>query len=59
MKHLCYFVVLTLAAGSVGCGGGGKSSKTFRIAFVPKIKGIPYFQSCQKGAMQAAEESPN
>jgi ABC-type sugar transport system substrate-binding protein len=50
----CVLVLACLAA-SAGCGPDRKG-KTFRIAFVPKIKGIPYFLSCQKGAEQAAKE---
>jgi rhamnose transport system substrate-binding protein len=28
----------------------------YRIAFVPKLEGIPYFQACQKGALEAGKE---
>jgi ABC-type sugar transport system substrate-binding protein len=56
MKRLWYLFIVILIASSAGCSGSGKSSKTFRIAFIPKIKGIPYFQSCEKGAKEAAAE---
>jgi ABC-type sugar transport system substrate-binding protein len=45
-----------VASSAAGCSSSGKSSKTFRIAFIPKIKGIPYFQACEKGAKEAAAE---
>jgi ABC-type sugar transport system substrate-binding protein len=57
MKRLCYVLVLAGLAASIGCGrAGDRKEKTFKIAFIPKIKGIPYFQACEKGAKQAAEE---
>jgi ABC-type sugar transport system substrate-binding protein len=54
MKRLC--VVLVLAAlAATGCGAA-KARNKYTIAFVPKIKGIPYFQACQRGALAAGEE---
>jgi ABC-type sugar transport system substrate-binding protein len=52
-----FLVVTVLAAlAATGCGSGGGGKKTFTIAFVPKIKGIPYFQACQRGAEEAGKE---
>lgn len=49
-----------------GCGPENKSnegsiseSSTIRVALLPKIKGIPYFTSCAKGAQEAANEIGN
>ncbi len=52
MKRLC--VVLIVAA-LTGCGGGS-TKKAYTIAFIPKLKGIPYFQACQRGAEEAGKE---
>ena len=52
MKRLC--AVLVLAALATGCGGPKK--KAYTVAFVPKIKGIPYFLACQRGAEEAGKE---
>jgi ABC-type sugar transport system substrate-binding protein len=49
-----YLLVAVGVAASLGCAG--KGSKAYTIAFVPKIKGIPYFTACQRGALEAAEE---
>jgi ABC-type sugar transport system substrate-binding protein len=56
MNRLWYLIIFAFVASSAGCSGATKSSKTFRIAFIPKIKGIPYFQACEKGAKEAAAE---
>jgi ABC-type sugar transport system substrate-binding protein len=38
-------------------GGPGKDGKgAFKIGFMPKLVGIPYFTACERGARQAAEE---
>jgi rhamnose transport system substrate-binding protein len=51
MKRIvCVLVCAALA----GCAGEKK--KSFTLAFVPKIKGIPYFTACQRGAEEAAKE---
>ena len=45
-----------------GEGAGDSSSgsgKKITICLLPKIKGISYFSSCQKGAMEAAQELGN
>ena len=39
-------------ANATGSTGGGKLT----IGMLPKIKGIPYFNACQKGAEEAAKE---
>src|SRR5262249_23817048 len=62
MKHLWYVLVLCAAGAVAGCSGGGGGSggeakaRPFTVAFVPKIKGIPYFTACQRGAEEAAKE---
>jgi ABC-type sugar transport system substrate-binding protein len=55
MKRLWYVMILLAAAGLTGCGGGAKERK-FTLAFIPKLKGIPYFTACQRGAEEAARE---
>lgn len=45
-----------LAAALLAAGCGGKKEKVYTIAFVPKIKNIPYFQACQRGAEEAGRE---
>src|SRR5262249_16503176 len=54
MKRLCAVLVLVSLA-ATGCGGP-KGKEKYTIAFVPKIKGIPYFQACERGALQAGKE---
>jgi ABC-type sugar transport system substrate-binding protein len=56
MNRRWYLLLVVLVASSAGCSGGAKANKMFRIAFIPKIKGIPYFQACEKGAKEAAAE---
>ncbi len=41
------------ASGGSGGGGGGAGKK---IAFVPKLQGIPYFEAMNAGGQQAAKE---
>jgi ABC-type sugar transport system substrate-binding protein len=56
MKRACVVLILAAMAAS-GCGrGGGDGKKAYTIAFIPKIKGIPYFQACQRGALEAGKE---
>src|SRR5688572_10306220 len=51
-----FWCVLIAALCSAGCGGGKGEQKKFTLAFVPKIKGIPYFTACERGAVEAAKE---
>jgi rhamnose transport system substrate-binding protein len=53
IRYVSLLLIASLLAN--GCGGASKD-KTVTIAFVPKIKGIPYFTACQKGAEEAARE---
>src|SRR3954470_2215142 len=55
--------LLTLTAcgqgsgGSASSGGGGSGGgKNHKIAFVPKLQGIPYFEAMNTGGKQACEE---
>ncbi|MFL6052613.1 MAG: autoinducer 2 ABC transporter substrate-binding protein [Actinoallomurus sp.] len=41
---------------SGGSGGAAKGGKSLRIAFVPKLIGIPYFTAMQEGGKQAAKD---
>ncbi|MBM3459155.1 MAG: autoinducer 2 ABC transporter substrate-binding protein, partial [Armatimonadetes bacterium] len=43
------------ATGSTAPAGTG-NKKPLKIGFMPKIKGIPYFQACERGAKEAAAE---
>jgi ABC-type sugar transport system substrate-binding protein len=52
MKQTCYLLIL-LALLASGCR---KREAKYTIAFVPKIKNIPYFQACQRGAEEAGAE---
>jgi len=53
MKQTCY-VLIFAALLSAGCGR--KKEAKYTVAFVPKIKNIPYFQACQRGAEEAGRE---
>jgi ABC-type sugar transport system substrate-binding protein len=44
-------MVLCLA----GCGGK-PAHRPFTLGFMPKLVGIPYFNACERGAKEAAEE---
>lgn len=56
MKKLYYILILAALGTQAGCGGGAGKERRYTIAFVPKIKVIPYFQACQRGAEEAAKE---
>jgi ABC-type sugar transport system substrate-binding protein len=61
MKRLWYVLIMISAASLTGCSGGGggggsAKDKKFTLAFIPKIKGIPYFTACERGAKEAASE---
>ncbi|MET7762902.1 autoinducer 2 ABC transporter substrate-binding protein [Streptomyces sp. NPDC005336] len=56
-------VAATLAVTACGCSttpnggsGAGNAGKKVRVAFVPKLVGIPYFTAMQKGGQQAAKD---
>jgi ABC-type sugar transport system substrate-binding protein len=54
MKRLLSVFLLFVV---VGCGGGSpKGDQSFRVGFMPKLVGIPYFTACQRGAEEAAKE---
>jgi ABC-type sugar transport system substrate-binding protein len=48
------FLLVPLVLGLSGCTG--KSRDRFKIGFVPKLTGIPYFNACKRGAEEAAQE---
>jgi rhamnose transport system substrate-binding protein len=48
-------MMVLAALAAAGCGEG-KVKDRYTIAFVPKLKGIPYFQACQRGALEAGKE---
>jgi ABC-type sugar transport system substrate-binding protein len=50
---LCLFLFLAVS-GLTGCTG--KAKDRFKVGFMPKLAGIPYFNACKRGAEQAAEE---
>jgi rhamnose transport system substrate-binding protein len=47
---------LALAASLAVSACGQSSSKKLHIYLLPKVKGIPYFETCAKGAQEAAKE---
>lgn len=55
MKRITCVLITMVLAGTTGCGGR-KEGKAYTIAFIPKIKGIPYFTACQRGAEEAGKE---
>jgi len=48
-------VVAALAAAAVPGGSNATPKKNYKIAFVPKLIGIPYFNAMQKGGNAAAK----
>jgi rhamnose transport system substrate-binding protein len=59
---------LTAAVVLTGCtqkndtdsaAGGGEGSETVRVAFVPKLQGVPYFEAMNAGGKAAAAELGN
>lgn len=44
---------------SSGGGSGGSSGKSYKVAFVPKLQGIPYFEAMNEGGKQAQKEMGN
>ena len=47
---------LALAASLAAVAFGQASPKKLHIYLLPKVKGIPYFETCAKGAQEAAKE---
>jgi ABC-type sugar transport system substrate-binding protein len=57
--------VITAALLLSGCAGSGSTGNSrsadgkITVCLLPKLKGIPYFTSCEQGAREAAEELGN
>jgi rhamnose transport system substrate-binding protein len=47
------------AAAPSGGGGATSSAQTYKVAFVPKLQGIPYFEAMNAGGQKAAAELGN
>ncbi len=54
-KIFCLLIMFSLTF-QTGCTRDSSKPRRYTIAFVPKLKGIPYFTACEKGAREAAEE---
>ena len=39
-----------------GSASGGTGAKTYKVAFVPKLQGVPYFEAMNSGGKKAASE---
>src|SRR5688572_9688799 len=74
MRRLLSLFAAAMLASLTGCtspgsnGGAGtaapaapgvSSTDTLKIGMMPKAKGIPYFNACEKGAREAAAELPD
>jgi rhamnose transport system substrate-binding protein len=46
-------------AGAGGGGTGAPASTTYKVAFVPKLQGVPYFEAMNAGGQKAAAELGN
>jgi rhamnose transport system substrate-binding protein len=46
-------------AGAGGGGTGTAASTTYKVAFVPKLQGVPYFEAMNAGGQKAAAELGN
>ena len=46
-------------AGSGSAGAPGGAGETVRVAFVPKLQGVPYFEAMNTGGQEAAEALGN
>ena len=59
-RSQCLFILssLCLCASVVSSSGCANRSgpRPVKIAFMPKLIGIPYFNACQRGAEEAAKE---
>src|SRR5947209_302708 len=51
-RFLCFLLPLSLAF-LAGCARK-PADRAFRIGFMPKLVGIPYFNACRRGAEEAA-----
>lgn len=56
MKAIVKVVMILGLALLPGCKGDAGKDRKYTLAFIPKIKGIPYFTACQRGAEEAAKE---
>jgi ABC-type sugar transport system substrate-binding protein len=54
MKRLLGILVLAALALALGCRGNAQ--RPFTVGFMPKLVGIPYFNACKKGALEAGQE---
>ncbi len=50
------FVVVSLVMALVLCGTFSAFAKEWKIAFIPKLIGIPYFNAMEKGGLQAEKD---
>jgi ABC-type sugar transport system substrate-binding protein len=53
MTRLVSLLVLCSLAGATGCQ---KGERVYTVGFMPKLRGIPYFNACKRGAEEAARE---
>lgn len=57
MHRSWWWLGMLLAPLLVGCGQGNDGKTyAYKMGFMPKLAGIPYFHACRKGAEQAAGE---
>src|SRR5690349_19740669 len=49
----------TGAAAPSGGAGASSSAQTYKVAFVPKLQGVPYFEAMNTGGQEAAEALGN
>lgn len=45
--------------GAAGSGSGAAGQTTYKVAFVPKLQGVPYFEAMNAGGAKAAAELGN
>ncbi|WP_220150379.1 autoinducer 2 ABC transporter substrate-binding protein [Gaiella occulta] len=56
MAAIVLALAATLVAVALPGGSSGAAQKRYKIAFVPKLIGIPYFNAMQKGGQAAAKK---
>jgi ABC-type sugar transport system substrate-binding protein len=72
MQVMAWAVVAAVGVGLAGCGddsgtggtattgtaggGGGAGGKQVSVYLLPKVKGVPYFETCYQGAQEAEKE---